>query len=656
MTDDTTDRPLVTVRAEAGIATLTLDRPPANALSQSLRRALLEALSRAEADAGIRAIVLAGAGKVFVAGAEIAELGQPLEPGLPEVIARLEGAAKPIAAAIHGVALGGGFEIALACHMRVADRGARIGLPEVRLGILPGAGGTVRTTWLAGAEAALALAGSGEPIAAEAARQMGLIDHVVEGDVAARAADLLRGALEGGTVPVAVRARDRAAPPAPGALAARCEALNRKARSQAASRVMAVAEAAATQDFDAALAQERALFLEAVASPESAALRHLFFAEREAAKSGVAPGVPARPVRQVGVIGAGTMGRGIAMAFANAGLSVALHDASAEALDAALRDIASTTERLAARGRIDAAEADRRRAALAPAPALEDLADCDLIVEAAFEDMAVKTEIFGRLDRIARPGAILATNTSYLDVNAIAAATGRPQDVIGLHFFSPAHVMRLLEIVRADRTAEDVLQTATALARRLDKQAVVVGVCRGFVGNRMLQARNRAVPELLCEGATPERIDAAFRGLGWPMGPCEMQDLAGLDISWRMRKAEGLAEPIADALCEAGRLGRKAGRGWYDYDAEGRPVPSPEVARVIAGIAAARGVAPREIGPDEIIARTHAPMIAEGEALLAEGIARRRGDIDVVWVNGYGFPRALGGPMHWQDHRSGGRA
>lgn len=446
------------------------------------------------------------------------------------------------------------------------------------------------------------------------------------------------------------------APPAAGALASGCEALNRKARSTAATRVLAAAEAAAMLDFDAALARERALFLDAVASAESIALRHLFFAERDAAKSGVSPEISARPIRHVGVVGAGTMGRGIAMAFANGGLSVSLHDASAETLDAAARGIAAATDRLAERGRIDSAEAARRRAAVATAPALEDLAGCDLIVEAAFEDMGVKTEIFARLDRIARPGAILATNTSYLDVNAIAAATGRPQDVIGLHFFSPAHVMRLLEIVRGDRTADDVLQTAAVLARRLDKQAVVVGVCRGFVGNRMLQARNRAVPLLLCEGAPPERIDAAFRELGWPMGPCEMQDLAGLDISWRMRRAEGLAEPIGDALCETGRVGRKAGHGWYDYDGNGRPVPSPVVARVIAEVAAARGITPREIGPDEIIARTHDPMIAEGEAILAEGIARTRGDIDVVWVNGYGFPRALGGPMHWQDHLRGGRA
>lgn len=652
MADDIIDRPLVTVRHDGDIATLVIDRPSANALSQSLRRALHDAVTRAQDDPAIRGIVLAGAGKVFIAGAEISELGQPLEPSLPDLVALLERSAKPTVAALHGFALGGGFELALACQMRVAHRDARIGLPEVKLGILPGAGGTVRTTWLAGAGAALQLAGSGDPISAPEARRLGLVCHVVDDDVAAAARDLLRSAIATDSVPPAIRDRPRAAQADGQALAALCGTLKKKARSQAADRVLAVAEAAQSQGFDDALALERALFLKAVASPASAALRHMFFAEREAAKSGLGKDVPAREVAQVGVVGAGTMGRGIAMAFANSGLRVALHDASAEALQAAASDIAASNDRFAASGRITKAEVQGRTARVTLAPALEDLAKCDLVIEAAFEDMEVKRQIFARLDLIARPGAILATNTSYLDVDRIAAATKRPQDVIGLHFFSPAHIMKLLEIVRARETAPDVIQTAVSLAKRLNKHAVTVGVCRGFVGNRMLQARNRAVPDLLCEGASPARIDAAFRDLGWPMGPCEMQDLAGLDIAWRMRKAEGLREPIGDALCEAGCFGRKAGRGWYDYDG-GRPVPSAEVQAVIARIAAARGLTPRGIGADEIIARTHDPMIAEGEAILAEGIARARGDIDVVWVNGYGFPRELGGPMYWQAHLRG---
>jgi len=650
MTKDIIDAPLVTIRKDGGIAMLIIDRPPANALSQSLRRALNEALTQLQNDNEVEGIVLTGAGKVFIAGAEISELGQPLQPSLPDVIALLERSAKPTAAALHGFALGGGFEIALACNMRVAEAGTKVGLPEVKLGILPGAGGTVRVTRLAGAEAALRLAGSGDPIPVDRAQGMGLVDHVVEGDAATAAADLLRQAIAAGTVPAAVRNRELAGPADAEALAKLRDTLNKKARSTAANRVLAVAEAAAAEDFDTALAQERTLFLEAVASPESAALRHLFFAEREAAKSGLSNDVKAREIRHVGVVGAGTMGRGIAMAFANSGFTVALHDASADSLAAAAREIESSNKRLAASGRVDEAEAAKRTAAITAAPALEDLAECDLIVEAAFEEMGVKRDIFARLDQIARQGAILGTNTSYLDVNQIAAATRRPQDVIGLHFFSPAHIMKLLEIVRAQETADDVLQTAVTLAKRLKKQAVVVGVCRGFVGNRMLQVRNRAVPELLVEGARPEQIDAAFRDLGWPMGPCEMQDLAGLDISWRMRKAEGISESIADTLCEAGRFGRKTGRGWYDYE-DGKQSPSPEVQAVIKKIGAERGIAQRDIGSDEIIARTHDPMIAEGEAILAEGIARSRGDIDVVWVNGYGFPRTLGGPMHWHDNR-----
>ncbi|WP_010141129.1 3-hydroxyacyl-CoA dehydrogenase NAD-binding domain-containing protein, partial [Oceanicola sp. S124] len=543
-------------------------------------------------------------------------------------------------------------EVALACGLRIARAGSKVGLPEVRLGIIPGSGGTVRATRLAGAEVAQTLAGSGEMMAVETALSHGLIDEVVPGDPAEAAAARLRALIAAGTQPALVRDRPTAPAADPDHLHLQATAQQRKLRAPTPLVVLQSILNAQSLPVDAALAKERQIFLRAVASPTSAALRHLFFAERAAAKSGIDRAIPAREVSSVCVIGAGTMGRGIAMAFADAGLSVTLCDLSQEALDAALSAIGKLYDGMAGKGRISEAEAGARKGGIAATTDLATQTDCDLFVEAAFEDMGVKKSLFAQLDAVAKPGAILATNTSYLDVNEIAQATARPQDVLGLHFFSPANIMKLLEVVQADQTAPDVMQTASLLAKRLKKQAVTVGVCRGFVGNRMLQARNRAVPQLLCEGATPSQIDEAFRALGWPMGPCEVQDLSGLDIAWRMRKAEGLSEPVADTLCERGRLGQKTGKGWYDY-VDGRKHPSDEVAEIIAALASGQGIRQRAISAEEIIARTHDPMIAEGEALLAEGIARSRDDIDVVWVNGYGFPRALGGPMHWDANGRG---
>ncbi|AQZ53027.1 3-hydroxyacyl-CoA dehydrogenase NAD-binding domain-containing protein [Martelella mediterranea] len=644
---------LVRIERLGEIAVLTIDRPPANALSQSLRQALVDALKSVKEDAHIAGAVIACAGRTFIAGAEISELGQPLEPGLPEVLSLIENLGKPTAAALHGTALGGGFEVALACTFRIAGADAKIGLPEVTLGILPGSGGTVRTTWLAGAETALRLAGSGAMMPAADALAAGLIDLVADGDPVAAAVQLLRSRIAANDIPAALSHRSRPIAVDPDRLGSIADGQRKTLKSRAPERVLDSVLFAQSQSFEAALAHERALFLEAVASPASAALRHLFFAERAAARGVEDKSVSARQVECVGVIGSGTMGRGIAMAFANAGFQVLIFDASPEALEAGLASIAGSYERMVERGMIDAAAAEARVGLIKPQPALARFEVCDLIVEAVFEDMQVKQAIFTELDAIAKPGAILATNTSYLDVNIIAGATSRPADVVGLHFFSPAHIMKLLEIVRARDTAADVLKTANAVARRLGKQAVTVGVCRGFVGNRMLQARNRAVPDLLCEGAAPADIDRAFRAFGWPMGPCEMQDLAGLDISWRMRKAEGISEPIADAICESGRIGRKAGKGWYDYP-DGRASPSDEVDAIIAEVARARGVSRRRIGDAEIIARTHDAMVAEGQALLAEGIARSASDIDVVWVNGYGFPRELGGPMYWNTHLRNG--
>ncbi|KAA2315102.1 3-hydroxyacyl-CoA dehydrogenase [Pseudooceanicola sediminis] len=643
---DTLTQPLVRSVTEDGIATLTIDRPPANALSQDLRAAILAALDHAAADTGVEGVILACAGKTFIAGAEISELGLPLSPTLPEVLERIEGLGKPVAAALHGTALGGGFEVALACGLRVARADSKIGLPEVRLGILPGSGGTVRATRLAGAEVAQTLAGSGEMMPVETALTHGLVDEVVPGDPVEAAAARLRALIADGTPPALVRNRMPAIAADTDQLELLAAAQQRKLRAPTPRVVLQSILNAQSLPFDEALTKEREIFLDAVASPTSAALRHLFFAERAAAKSGIDRSVAARGISSVCVIGAGTMGRGIAMAFADAGFSVTLCDLSQDALDAALAAIGTLYDGMAAKGRIAASDAEGRKARIATTTDLATQIDCDLFVEAAFEDMGVKKSLFAQLDAVAKPGAILATNTSYLNVNEIAAATSRPQDVLGLHFFSPANIMKLLEVVQTTATAPDVLQTASLLAKRLNKQAVTVGVCRGFVGNRMLQARNRAVPQLLCEGATPAQIDEAFRALGWPMGPCEVQDLSGLDIAWRMRKAEGLSEPVADTLCERGRLGQKAGKGWYDY-VDGKKQPSDEVYEVVAAIATGQGIRQRQITAEEIIARTHDPMIAEGEALLAEGIARSRDDIDVVWVNGYGFPRALGGPMYW---------
>lgn len=646
---ETLEKPLVTLSRDAEIAVLTIDRPPVNALSQALRRAMADALIQLKADDTVAGVVLACAGGSFIAGAEISELGLPLEPSLPEVLAMIEGLGKPTVAALHGTALGGGFEVALACTLRVAKSDAKIGLPEVKLGIIPGSGGTVRTTWLAGAETALQLAGSGDIIPAARAQDLGLVDALTDGDAVAAATALLRARLASGELPAPIADRDRPATADDATLQALCATLQKKLKGKTPALVLDAIRTAQTAPFDDALAREREIFLKAATGPTSAALRHLFFAERAAAKSGVDRSVPARTIQRVCVIGAGTMGRGIAMAFANAGYDVALHDMSEDAISAARAAISASYAKLARSGRLSEAEAETRRARITAAAKLESQTAADLFVEAAFEDMGVKQQIFARIDAIAKPGAILATNTSYLDVNKIARATSRPADVVGLHFFSPAHIMKLLEIVQTDDTADDVLQTAALLGRTLGKQGVTVGVCRGFVGNRMLQARNRAVPQLLCEGATPEAIDAAFRALGWPMGPCEMQDLAGLDIGWRMRQAEGMVEPIGDTLCEAGRLGQKTGKGWYDYT-DGTKTPSPEVDRIIAAIAAETGIPRREITAQEILSRTHDPMIAEGQAILEEGIARSSGDIDVVWVNGYGFPRDLGGPMYWNTN------
>ena len=648
----------VTVAREDGIAVLLLDNPPVNALGLNLRGPLFAALETARADAAVKGIVIACAGRTFVSGADITEFGTEralAKPSLHDICALLDGLEKPTVAAIHGTALGGGLELALACHYRVADKGARVGLPEVKLGILPGAGGTVRLPRVAGPEKAVKMIVSGSPVGAAEALASGIVDEIAEGDLTAAAvAFAKRKVAEGGPHrPVSSRNEklDAArADPAP--FEAAVKEATKKTRGLEAPLACAQAvRNAVTLSFDAALEKEHELFLHLVAGVQSRAQRHLFFAEREAAKvAGVGKDVAPREIRKVGIIGAGTMGGGIAMAFANGGFPVTVLEANTEALDRGFATIEKNYAISVERGSLSPQDKEARLARFSRTTDYADLADADLIIEAVFEEMAVKKDVFGKLDKVARPGAILATNTSYLDVNEIASFTGRPQDVVGLHFFSPANVMKLLEIVRGEKTAPDVLATVLGVARRIGKVPVVVGVCHGFVGNRMLGARGDDLEPLLLEGATPEQIDRVFTDFGFPMGPFAMWDLAGLDIGWRTRKALGKTAVIGDALCEEGRFGQKTGKGVYLYENGSRtPKPDPEVARLIEDKARELGIERRAISDQEIVERTLYPMVNEGARILEEGIAARPSDIDIVWVNGYGFPVGKGGPMFWAD-------
>lgn len=640
----------VSVTRDNDVAIVTIDNPPVNALSFHVREPLMQALVALRDDPSVAAIVIACAGRTFVAGADITEFGKPLQqPELRAIVATLETIAKPTVAAIHGTALGGGLELALGCHFRVADVHAKLGLPEVKLGLLPGGGGTARLPRLVGAQKALGMIVSGTPIGAGDALVSGLVDALFDRDLVAQATRFATEMVAKDGPFVAVRDRnERLEEIDLPAFDKEAAELAKKARGLDAPVACAQAvRNAMTLPFDEALAAERALFLKLVAGDQSRAQRHLFFAEREAAK-GPGRDVARRKIERVGVIGAGTMGGGIAMAFANGGYPVTLLETSGEALQRGLATIEKNYAVSVTRGSLSEDAKLERLGLFMGSTDYADLADCDLIVEAVFEDMAVKHEVFAKIDTVAKSGAILATNTSYLDVNAIAAATSRPQDVVGLHFFSPANVMKLLEIVRAEKTAPDALATVVELARRIGKVPVVVGVCHGFVGNRMLAARGSESEALLLEGATPSQIDKAFTDFGWPMGPFQMGDLAGLDIGWRNRKARGLTAVIADTLCEQGHFGQKTGSGFYRYENGSRtPAPNPKVEALIRGKAAEKGIAPRVIATDEIIERTLYPLVNEGAKILEEKIAARASDIDIVWVNGYGFPVGRGGPMFW---------
>jgi 3-hydroxyacyl-CoA dehydrogenase len=643
---------LVSLRNDGDIAVITIDNPPVNALNHALRAGLVDALSRARADAGTAAIVIVCAGRTFIAGADIGEFGKPTrEPTTIDVIAAIEASEKPVIAAMHGTPLGGGLEVALGCHFRVAAPGTRLGLPEIKLGLIPGAGGTQRLPRLVGLDKAMAMIRSCDPIAATEALEAGLIDAIVDGDLAAGAVAFARGIVAQGRVPVPAKHRDEKLAPYRGDVqrfdtAAAAYTKRARGRNAPAAAVEAL-RGAITLPVEQALARERGLFLELVAGEQSKAQRHIFFAEREAAKLPELAGTKPHEVLRAAVIGAGTMGGGIAMCFANAGVPVTVIETDIAALHRGIDAVEKHYYGAEARGALATGEADARLARIDGAINLQAVGDADIVIEAVFEDMALKQQVFGALDRIAKPGAVLATNTSYLDIDALARATARPEAVVGMHFFSPANVMRLLEVVRGAATSPATLATAIAVARKIGKIPVVVGVCHGFVGNRMHRVRAVEAERLLLEGALPQDVDAALTDFGFAMGPFATADLAGLDVSWRMRKAQGLSAAIADLLCESGRFGQKTGRGFYLYTAGSRtPQPDPEVARLIAAEMERRGLAPRAIGKDEIVERLLFAMINEGARILAEGMARRSGDIDVIWVYGYGFPAHRGGPMH----------
>jgi 3-hydroxyacyl-CoA dehydrogenase len=644
----------VSLHHEKDIAVVLVDNPPVNALRHAVRLGILEAMRAAAGDAGIHAIVLSAKGRTFMAGADISEFGKPLaSPSLPEVIAFMETVQKPLVAAVFGTPLGGGLEITFGCHFRVAAPSTRLGLPEIKLGIIPGAGGTQLLPRLVGVEKAAKMILSGEPIAAADALASGLVDKIVEGDVVQGAVAFAHRVLAEKRALVHPRARDEKISPAArdGLEKVAAETLKKTRGMQAPQAAVESLRNIFTLPVDAGRKRERELFNELVIGEQAAAQRHIFFAEREALKIfGVGKDVKPREIKSAAVIGAGTMGGGIAMALASSGIPVTVIETGENALVRGLGAVRKNFEMSVKRGSLTPEAVEKRLGLVKGATSLDAAKDADLVIEAVFEDMAVKEQVFGTLDKIAKPGAVLATNTSYLDVDKIAAITSRPTDVVGMHFFSPANVMRLLEIVRSEKTSPEVLATALAVGRKLGKTPVVVGVCRGFVGNRMLARRQEAAERLLLDGALPHEVDQALMDFGFPMGPLAVSDLAGLDISWRNRKALGTRAEIADTLCEMGRFGQKTGKGYYRYEPGSRtPVRDPEADAVVVAASQKLGRTRRNFMPDEIVERLIFPMINEGARILEEGIAARASDIDVIWVRGYGFPVWRGGPMFYAD-------
>ncbi|WP_278481441.1 3-hydroxyacyl-CoA dehydrogenase NAD-binding domain-containing protein [Achromobacter insolitus] len=643
------------------ILVVTIDHPPVNALSAAVRGDLARVIREAQADPQVRAVLLMGAGKNFIAGADIREFGKPPQaPILPEVCNQIEASAKPVVAVLHGAALGGGLEIAMAAHYRVALEGAKLGLPEVNLGLLPGAGGTQRAPRLMGAQASLDLMLTGKHLSARAALEAGLVDTLSsDSDPLDAGLAYTRQLLAVGAGPR--RSRDAGALADKTAALAQVEAAAERIAATtrglySPAKIVEAVRAAIEQPFDEGLSTERALFLQCLDSPQRAGLIHAFFAERDTAKM---PGQPARPRRleRLGIVGGGTMGAGIAVAALDAGFPVTMVEQDDAALERGRARVAQVYDLLLKKGRLTPQERESRLARFTGATDYGALDDADLIIEAVFEDMAVKQAVFAQLDRVAKPGAVLATNTSYLDVDRIAAATRGPADVLGLHFFSPANIMKLLEVVVGEHTAADTVATGFELARRLRKIPVRAGVCDGFIGNRILAVHRQAADMMMEDGASPYEIDAAVRAFGYPMGPYQMADLAGGDIGWATRKRRApTRDPaqryvqIPDRLCERGWFGQKTGRGFYLYpDGARQGEQDPEVLAIIAAERARARVTPRSFTPEDIQRRYLAAMINEAANVLLQGIAQRPSDIDVVFLAGYGFPRHRGGPMHYAD-------
>ncbi|WP_293701076.1 MULTISPECIES: 3-hydroxyacyl-CoA dehydrogenase NAD-binding domain-containing protein [unclassified Sphingopyxis] len=635
----------VTMEKDGDVAVIIVNNPPVNALSWHVRQGLEDNFAAALSDDSVKAIVLRCAGATFIAGADISEFGKPPRgPDFNAVLNSIEAASKPVVAAIHGTALGGGLETALVCHYRIAVPSAKLGVPEVKLGLLPGAGGTQRLPRVVGVEAAATMTSTGDPLPAAKAKELGLVDELAgEDSLAADAIAFARAKIADGPRPT----RER---PVFGDVAVIEQLKTANAKRwrgfEAPYANLACVEAATRLPFEEGLAFEREQFMKLMFGSQSAAQRHIFFAERQAAKiDGLPKDTQLREIKKVGVIGAGTMGGGISMNFLQKGIPVTIVEMEQEALDRGVGVIRKNYDASAAKGRFKPEQVEQMMGILTPTLSLDDLADCDLIIEAVYENMDVKKDIFGKLDTIAKPGAILASNTSYLDVDEIATATSRPGDVLGMHFFSPANVMKLLEVVRGDKTAPDALATAMAIGKKIGKVAVVAGVCDGFIGNRMLKPRQMEAMNLLMEGATPAQVDKVHVEFGMPMGPFQMSDLAGVDIGWH--RDPNRIESIRDALCAEGRWGQKKQAGFYDYDEKRQPSESARVAELIEEFRTKSGTEKREITDQEIIERTLYPMVNEGALILSEGKAQRASDIDVVWIYGYGWPVYRGGPMFW---------
>ncbi|GAB5499000.1 MAG: 3-hydroxyacyl-CoA dehydrogenase NAD-binding domain-containing protein [Pseudohongiellaceae bacterium] len=651
---------VVQYELQDNIGVISVDNPPVNALAQVVREGILNAVMTAQDDAS-EAIVLRCEGRTFIAGADITEFGKPpKDPWLPEVLSAIESSSKPVVAAIHGTALGGGFEVALACHYRCAIASAKVGLPEVNLGLLPGAGGTQRVPRIAGVPAALDMITTGKPVAAPRAKDMGLIDEVIAGDDLAAAAVQYAKDLVASGAPLK-RIRDISIDPStiePGFFDQARQRLAKRARGQIApDRIVTCIEAAVNLPMDEGLQKERELFQELVQSPESAAMRHVFFAERQAAKiKDLSKDTPKRDINKVAIIGGGTMGGGIAMCFANVDIPVVMVEVDDEALQRGLGIVRKNYGITVSKGKMSEAQMESRLQLISGTTDYSDISDVDLVIEAVFENLDLKKEIFAKLDQTCKPGAILATNTSYQDVNAIAAATSRPQDVLGMHFFSPANVMKLLEVVRGDATADDALATAMQIGKKIGKVCVMSRVCYGFIGNRMLGGYGREAQMLLLDGCTPTQVDSALEDFGMAMGPLAMGDLAGLDVGYKARQArtdlpdDPRLYRMGTVLVEMGRHGQKTGSGFYQYDPQTRARQAdPEVESLIQQEAEKLGVERRKISDEEILERCFYPLINEGALILEEGIAQRPSDIDVVYVYGYAFPAAKGGPMFYAD-------